>query len=113
MKRINRIGFMIATALLFSAMVLLNITNLPVIWGLEPPFAVYHYISSDGGYEDVEAPWKGRHFDSVVRGFNNYREEHARTDVVLCRNFERTWWRFWCWYDYLTNERWDCPVASQ
>jgi hypothetical protein len=73
-------------------------------------FPVYHYTSSDGGFHEMEVPWKGRRFDFVTNAFRTY-QRGGHPDAVLMRTFERRWSRPNLWLDYLTHERWRLPLA--
>lgn len=71
---------------------------------------VYHYTSSDGGFDEIEVPWKGRRFDVVTNAFRTYQLD-GHPDAVLMRTFERRWAHPNLWLDNLTHERWRLPLA--
>lgn len=95
--------------LLFSgAVLILGVLYTVLMWS----FPVYHYTSSDGGFQEIEVPWKGRRFDLVLQQFEKYRNA-GPSDAVLMRTFERRWSSPNLWPDNLTHERWRLPLAPK
>jgi hypothetical protein len=86
---------------------------IPVVTGLEPFIHVYPYQTADGVYQNDEVPEKGRDIRMIQLQFDEYREKQGTPDLVLYRRTKRDWYRFWMWYDYLTNPRWDYPYLGE
>lgn len=82
-----------------------SVATLPII-------AVYNFESSDGGFDDVEVPAKGRTLDQVERDFRDYKAKTGDEDVRLYRTSERDWTNFLLVFDNLLNRRWDYPYTS-
>jgi hypothetical protein len=70
----------------------------------------YPYVSSDGGFRDIEVPFKGRHLPVVTAHFDKYRQ-NGHPDAVLMRCFDREWWFPSLWIGNFTDERWKLPRA--
>jgi len=81
-----------------------NLGPIPLLLG-EPIIHVYRYESSDGGFDDIEVPEKGRNLNAVEELFARYKNDNPK--AILYRTSHRQPWKFWCWFDYLSNPRWD------
>ena len=76
---------------------------------LAPTIHSYTYVSSDGGFEELEVPEKGRPLEMVEKHFEEYKAAKADPEIVLLRTRRREWWQYWEWYDYVTHRRWEYP----
>jgi hypothetical protein len=77
-----------------------------------PFIAVYHYESSDGGFEDEEVPAKGRQLSSIETYFVQYRAKKGDPTLKLYRLDDRDWTNLLRYPDYLWNRRWKLPRKS-
>jgi len=69
-------------------------------------------MSLDGGFDDIEVPWKGRTLTSVEINFENYKRQTNNPDLKLYRTSKRIWHAPNLWIDNLTNRRWTLPFAE-
>lgn len=67
----------------------------------KPIITIYHYTSSDYGFEDVEIPQKGRTLEMVEAGFDDYVRTNDLDDVKLMIASRPNEW------DDLNHRRWD------
>jgi hypothetical protein len=79
-----------------------------VFWQLP----VYHYTSSDGGFNEIEVPWKGRDFNVVEQSFQEYKES-GHDNVILIRTTPKPWASPNLWWDNLSHPRWRLPFQSR
>lgn len=91
---------------IWKALLVLATVYIPLSWR----WPSYIYTSSDGGFRELEVPFKGRHFDVVTRAFEKYRQ-NGHPDAVLMRTFDREWWSPNLWVENLRHERWTLPRA--
>lgn len=99
----------IAAACLVLAGLVFFSRPIAVLLGLEHFIHAHRYDSSDGGFEDVEIPEKGRSFAIVQSSFRRYVEESKQPDIQLFRTFPKERWRFWNWRDHASHPRWRLP----
>ncbi len=66
-----------------------------------PLINVYHYVSSDFGYTDIEVPQKGRTLEMVEKGFETYKEDNDLDDIELMITDKPSD------YDNLNHRRWN------
>ena len=104
-----------AVLLFFLAWNVPPLNFIPVILGLEPLMQInsYHYQTADGSYDDVEVSEKGRDLKVIERSFEAHKASRGMPELVLCRTFTRDWWRFWRWFEYVTNPRWAYPYRTR
>jgi len=74
--------------------------------------ATCSYVSGDGKFDELEAPFKGRDLAVVERAFEEYRQQTGQPDLILYRTTPRVWWRFWMWSEYATHPRWAYPYRE-
>lgn len=99
--------------ILVKALALVALAALFALWYvLAFSLPVYHYESSDRGWDEIEVPWKGRHLETVEALFEGYRAERGDPDLVLCRTSRRSWWSPNLWWDNLTHRRWALPYIE-
>ena len=69
---------------------------------------VYEYMTDDFGFNDVEVEWKGRDYDLVIRGFEEYKMNgHQSAKLHLVSNKE--WAYPSLWLENFTHPRWRLP----
>lgn len=73
------------------------------LWSL---FTVCAYESSDRGWHQYDAPFKGATFDGVVRSFDSYMSDKQMLSIELCRTSEKNWLNPFLWPDYAWGRRW-------
>jgi hypothetical protein len=112
LRRRKRIVVAILLIALLPAAILLARIPLMML-GVEPFIHVYGYVSSDGGFDDIEVPEKGRTLTMVEGYFDDYKRQVGKPDLRLYRTTPRDWWRFWSWFDYATDPRWAYPYRER
>ena len=84
--------------------------SLPLLYGLIAylwaQFVVCAYESSDRGWNDCDAPYKGATLDGIIRSFDSYVSEKHALNTELCRTTEKHWINPFLWPDYLLGKRW-------
>jgi hypothetical protein len=73
---------------------------------------VYNYESSDGWFDDIEIPWKGRTLRTVEINFESYKSRTNKPDLKIYRTSKRIWRAPNLWIDNLTNRRWQVPFSE-
>lgn len=66
------------------------------------PVPVYPFQSTDGKFEYVCYPSKGRDYLAMEKARQDY-EEKNKVKLTLCRKFEMKPLHFWEWYKYLNS----------
>jgi hypothetical protein len=109
---------------LFSGFVIVSLllVNLPPIGlaigivgeaaGLPLGVPYCHFESSDGRFEDVEIPEKGRDLAMIERLFADHKKETGQPDLILYRTTPRMWWQLWAWGEYAFQPRWSYPYRE-
>ncbi len=69
----------------------------------------YGYVSSDGGFDALEVPAKGRSLEHVQERFAVYAVRCP--GVALYRTSRMRWDNLFCLWDACTHPRWDLPFA--
>jgi len=67
----------------------------------KPIINVYHYVSSDYGFQDIEVPQKGRILEQVEENFTEYISNNNLTNVELKIATKPNRW------DDLEHRRWE------
>lgn len=58
-------------------------------------------------------PSKGRKEIHMIRAFNEFKKKNPEyEDLILYRTFEKKWWKFWNWREYLLVKRWKYPFLN-
>ena len=58
-------------------------------------------------------PSKGNNEEDMIRTFEKFKIDNPEfQDLTLYRTFEKKWWKFWKWREYLTVERWKYPFLK-
>jgi hypothetical protein len=70
------------------------------------------FESSDAQWWDSTVNLKGRHFDTIMSGFDMYRAKCRRPDVHLLRTTPMHVWNIGAWAFYLVKEQWRVPFNS-
>jgi hypothetical protein len=108
----NRRNLWVGVVLLAGAVLVGNFSIWPYFFGAEL-FGSYYYESSDYGFRGWEYPKTGdSSYQQLRLNFADYRRSIGRRDIVLRRTFRRDPWRFWRWYEYLSEKRWHYPYAA-
>jgi len=94
------------------ALVAILVPILLVLLGVESSMPVYSYVSSDGKFDEIEMPSKGRSLDMVEAHFDEYRRQVGQPDLILYRTTSRVWWRYWRWSEYVSHPRWSYPYRE-
>jgi len=81
-------------------------------YGMSFTLPVYHYESSDRGMDEIEVPWKGRHFEQVEARFEEYKKSKGDSSIFLCRTGKRNWFSLNLLWDNLTHRRWELPYME-
>lgn len=71
-----------------------------------------HFESSDGNWADIERTFKGYHYPTLVRAFEEYRST-AKGPVSLMRTTQMDWRMIQLWPTYLINPKWRVPYSPR
>ncbi|MGZ5244221.1 MAG: hypothetical protein ACXWEY_12065 [Bacteroidia bacterium] len=70
--------------------------------------ASYKYETQNEEFEFIAIPAKGRDIEMMKRQFAAFKTENPELkDLKIYRTFIRNPLRFWKWYEYLTNEKYN------
>ncbi|HSF56071.1 MAG TPA: hypothetical protein VLA71_20115 [Algoriphagus sp.] len=99
----------IAILTIFSAILILsNIYSGYINVFTEGLFKSYLFQTEKAEFEFWTMPSKGRDIEMMELQFKNFREENPEhSDLEIYRTFGRNPLKFWNWFDYLTNDRYD------
>lgn len=69
-------------------------------------------MSSDGGFDDIEVPGKGRALTTVEINFERYKRQIDSPGLKLYRTSKRIWHAPNLWIDNIISRRWTIPFAE-
>ncbi|MBN3583182.1 hypothetical protein JYB64_12355 [Algoriphagus aestuarii] len=100
---------------LVSAIIILsNIFSAYINAFTEGIFKSYLFQTEKAEFEFWTMPSKGRDVEVMERHFASFKNEHPEySDLKLHRTFKRNPLKFWNWYIYLTNERYDYKYQEE
>jgi hypothetical protein len=74
----------------------------------------YLFQTEKAEFEFWTMPSKGRDAEMMEGHFASFKDAHPEyTDLKLYRTFKRNPLKFWNWYVYLTNERYDYEYQEE
>ena len=74
----------------------------------------YLYQTQNAEFQFTTMPSKGRTIEMMEGQFSSFKDENPHySDLVLYRTFKRDPLKFWNWYGYLANEKYDYPYLKQ
>lgn len=84
----------------------------PYLVGLDNLFPSLYYESTDGGFRGTEC-FKSQvcSWESLQLDLAHYRMLHGNRGIELRRTFQADAWRFWRWFEYLSEPRWRLPYV--
>jgi hypothetical protein len=99
----------IAILTIFSAIIILsNIFSGYINVFTEGLFKSYLFQTEKAEFEFWTMPSKGRDTEMMELQFKNFKEQNPEySDLEIYRTFGRNPLKFWNWFDYLTNDRYD------
>ena len=84
------------------AVILILFYTLPLLDRYLNPLPVYHYQSTDGNFEYVCYPSKGRDYTAMEKARQDY-EKKNKVNLTLCRKFKAKPLHVWEWHKYLNS----------
>lgn len=99
----------------FSAILILsNIYSGYINVFTEGLFKSYLFQTEKAEFEFWTMPSKGRDIEMMELQFNDFKELNPEyADLEIYRTFSRNPLKFWNWYDYLTNDRYDYKFQKE
>lgn len=89
---------------LLSAIIISNLVKNPTIgkrYG-------YKTINKEFTYQCM--PSKGLEETDMLSAFESFKKENPEyKELILYRTYEKQWWKFWKWREYLFVKRWQYP----
>jgi len=77
-------------------------------------FKSYLYQTGNAEFEFWAVPSKGRDEKMMQLKFNDFKNQNIEfSNLRIYRTFKRNPLKFWNWYDYLTNERYNYPFKEK
>lgn len=74
----------------------------------------YLYQTPNAEFQFTSIPSKGRGIDMMEGQFSSFKKENPHySDLTLYRTFKRNPLKFWNWFNYLTNEKYDYPYLKE
>ena len=101
--------------ILISAMVILsNIFSVYVNAFTDGMMKSYLFQTEKAEFEFWTMPSKGRDIEMMEGHFASFKDAHQEhSNLKLYRTFKRNPLKFWNWYTYLTNERYDYEYQEE
>jgi hypothetical protein len=99
----------IKVLIIFSAItVLSNYYSAYINVFTEGLFKTYLFQTEKAEFEFRTMPSKGRDIEMMELHFKNFKKQNSfNSNLELHRTFKRNPLKFWNWFDYLTNKRYD------
>jgi hypothetical protein len=74
----------------------------------------YLFQTKNAEFEFLMMPSKGRDIKMMELQFKDFKEQSPRySDLSLYRTFKRNPLKFWNWFDYLRNDRYDYEFQEE
>jgi hypothetical protein len=89
------------------------LSNYTFIHRYLPQPGPYTYCSNRCDFEDAEPAQDKDPLGKVEIRFYKYQVLMRNSDLKLYRRFERKWWQFWNWHNFLTHRRWWYDYAER
>ena len=102
----------LASVALIGVVVSSQVSSIPYLVGADNLFPVLHYESSDGGFQGSECfKSPACSWEELPLNFAHYRMVKGDPSITLHRTFHPALWRFWRWWEYLSEPRWRLAYA--
>ncbi|WP_155847164.1 hypothetical protein [Algoriphagus marincola] len=74
----------------------------------------YLFQTQNAEFEFWAIPSKGRDIEMMEQQFKEFRERSPEfSELRIYRTFSRNPFKFWNWFDYLTNDQYDYPFQEE
>lgn len=104
---------MIKLGLLVLAILVISNTSFmkTVLSGM---FNSYEFRTQNKEFTFILISEKGKNIEMMDRHFKIFKNENPQTkDTIIYRTFKKETLKFWNWYSYLTEERYQYPLLIE